>query len=123
MNQRNFATKHELNNWSTWSKDMNNAIHLFKDKYGALPSYISANEHTHSQIDFITGISTEKGMPDNLKLTHFIFEKQFIDFVYDTNIRDKTFELQYDPFFESDKLTSFSQKKIRRNVTIFQGRC
>ncbi len=125
MKMQYIEKKHSIHNWGFWQKELVQALSTFKQKMGCMPSYILANEHTLSKIDFLVNVTNSnsriyknsENKSNKIRLTHFIFEKQLIDFVFDNQIGEQNFVLAYDSFFENEKATETQiSKHIRLAV-------
>ena len=100
MTMNNFSERVSLTDHKIWKAVFISAIERFQKRHKILPSYIVANEYTHSLIDLWVNVNNSN--KENTKLTHFIYNGNFIDLVFDSTISDQSIELQYDAFFEMD---------------------
>lgn len=111
MKMKNFSEKVSLTDHNTWKTILISAIECFQKRHKVLPSYLLANDYTHSLIDL--WVNTLNSNNESTKLTHFIYNGNFIDLVFDSNISNQTIELQYDAFFEMENrpLKNIPQKQ------------
>ena len=115
MTLQNYSGQCRLTDHETWKENLVSAIDQFKSQYHVLPSYILANDYTHSLLDMWTAIASQRIDNPN-KPTHFIIDGNFIHLVYDNTIPNEVVKLQYDTFFEMEntKRTPIQRKQKKR---------
>ena len=115
MTMTNFSEKTFLADHRTWKTKLISAIECFQKRYKVLPSYILANDYTHSLIDLWINVSNNS--KEDARLTHFIYNGNFIELVFDSKISNQTVELQYDSFFEMENMRQkYAMRKQKKKV-------
>ncbi|GEM_PF-1792528 len=108
-----FEKKYIIEKWIEWNTILSNAIGDFNTVYSLAPNILEANNHTYSQIDFLTNVVP--GEKDKLyrtdELTERILKPQpnenvgvsgfnsaacSLGFAIDNNLNDRKFRLVYD---------------------------
>lgn len=108
-----FEKKYTLTRWTEWNLFLAQSIEDFFQSFSFYPNILEANNHTHSQIDFLTNVvpgekdklyrkdeltnSKLKPLPgEDVCVSVFKSSACSLDFAVDNNLNDREFRLNYD---------------------------
>jgi hypothetical protein len=96
--------KYYFNKWSTWNKRISESSENFFKNFNCYPNLLFANEHTFSQINYITSIIPDLKLNffklnpgfKEVEIAYYISKKYEIRFAYDIDLPHKEFILVFD---------------------------
>lgn len=108
-----FEKKYSLIRWTDWNSFLDHSIDDFSQSFSFHPNILEANQHTYSQIDFLTNVvpGEKDKLYRNDELTEKVLKPQpnedvgvsgfnsaacSLDFAVDNNLNDREFRLVYD---------------------------
>lgn len=129
-----FEKQYTMKQWTEWNLFLEYSIDDFFQSFSFHPNILEANEHTHSQIDFLTNVlpgekdnlyrldeltgNILKPLPDeDVGVSGFNSSACSLDFAVDNNLNDREFRLVYDsdPEWENQTVDPNPVEKDEKN--------
>ncbi len=114
INKDSCCKEYKFKTWTKWDECIDKAIDDFYNKFNISPNYLEANEHTFSQIDFVTNLqkeikheniyfinekSGEKNHAheeEDIEIGSYLTDETEVFFCYNNELIDKQFVLGFD---------------------------